>query len=58
MKVEKAWLSAREAQAYLDCSAETLMKLRDAGRLRFSRFGGMIWYKKENLDKAMEALAV
>lgn len=52
-EVEKTWLSAREAKAYLDCSDDFLQMLRDEARVSFSRVGGKYFYNLESIDRLL-----
>lgn len=50
-EVEKTWLSAREAKAYLDCSDDFLQTLRDEAAISFSRIGGKYFYNLASIEK-------
>ena len=47
---DKTFLTNAEAQAYLGVSKPTLQRYRSSGRLRFSKIGGCVWYRREDLD--------
>lgn len=50
--IQKKWLSAAEAKAYLGCSDDFLRKLRDEALVSFSQFGrNMYWYELNSLEK-------
>lgn len=48
--VNKIWLSAREACAYLDCSLDFLETLRNKTPVKITRVGRMIWYDLASLN--------
>lgn len=53
--VQKIWLNAAEAKAYLGCSDDFLQKLRDEALISFSRFGNkMYWYDVNSINKFLE----
>ncbi|MBQ7822998.1 MAG: helix-turn-helix domain-containing protein [Bacteroidaceae bacterium] len=53
--VQKKWLSANEAMAYLGCSRNLLLKLRNEGEVSFSVYGGKtIWYELNSIEKFLE----
>ena len=45
----KEWLSNREAMEYLDLSKSTLQRYRDDGTLPYSKLGGNIFYRRDDL---------
>lgn len=51
--IHKTWLSSREAKAYLDCSDEFLMMLRNDAKISFSRIGGKYFYNLASIEKLM-----
>lgn len=51
--VQKMWLSAREAKAYLDCSDDFLQKLRDEAQLSFSKIGGKYFYELKSIERLL-----
>lgn len=53
VEIQKTWLSAREAKAYLDCSDEVLKGLRDDAQVSFSRIGSKIYYNLNSIDKLL-----
>lgn len=53
-KVNKIWLTNKEAQIYLGMSADYLRYLRLDGQLHFYKLRGVIFYKKSDIDKLIE----
>lgn len=54
-KVEpKQWLKSAEVRNVLKISPGTLQNLRINGKLRFSKIGGMMYYKMEDIQKLLE----
>ena len=54
-KVEpKQWLISAEVRKILKVSPGTLQNLRINGKLRFSKIGGMMYYKMEDIQKLLE----
>ncbi|MFI5139385.1 MAG: helix-turn-helix domain-containing protein [Sphingobacteriales bacterium] len=54
-KVEtKQWLKSAEVRKVLKISPGTLQNLRINGKLRFSKIGGMMYYKMEDIQKLLE----
>lgn len=52
--VQKKWLSAREAKAYLDCSDDFMQKLRDNALIRFSTISCKFYYELRSLERLIE----
>ena len=50
----KPWLKSNEVQKLLRVSSGTLQNLRLKGILRFTRIGGSLYYKQEDIEKALE----
>lgn len=50
----KPWLSNREAQEFLDLSKPTMQRYRDSGKLPYSKLGGNIYYRREDLLRVLE----
>ena len=48
------WLKSSEVRKLLKISPGTLQNLRNNGTLNFSRIGGILYYKYEDLKKLME----
>jgi hypothetical protein len=48
------WLKSSEVRKLLKISPGTLQNLRINGTLNFSRIGGILYYKYEDLKKLME----
>lgn len=53
-KIDKKWLSAKEAMNYLDCSANFLQNLRDTDQIRFSVIGRKYFYLLQSIDRLLE----
>lgn len=49
-RVEKLWLSTREAMAYLDCSRDFLETLRTYPGLNVYKLGRSVYYEKASID--------
>lgn len=54
VSVEKIWFTNRDAQAYLGVSIDFLKRLRADGKLSFYKVGGMVFYRKRDIDKVLE----
>lgn len=52
-RVEKVWLSTREAMAYLDCSRDFLESLRSYPGFNVYRLGRSVYYEKASIDLTM-----
>ena len=52
-RVEKVWLSTREAMAYLDCSRDFLETLRTYPGLNVYKLGRSVYYEKASIDLVM-----
>lgn len=50
-KVEKVFLTDREAQVYLGVSQSTMKRFRAHLLINYYKLGGLIWYKKSDLDR-------
>ena len=50
----KEWLTNREAMDFLDLSKSTLQRYRDEGILPFSKIGGNIFYRREDILAVLE----
>lgn len=53
-KVEKKWLSGKEAMKYLDCSSNFLQNLRDTDQVRFSIVGRKYFYLLQSIEMLLE----
>ena len=51
----KAWLRSSEVRKLLGISPGTLQNLRVNGSLPFTRIGGIVYYKQEDLTKLLES---
>lgn len=49
----KAWLKSFEVRKLLGISAGTLQNLRINGTLPFSKIGGLLYYKYEDIEKLL-----
>lgn len=54
LEMEKAWLSNKEAQAYLGMSADFFKDLRASGQLTFYKVRGAVFYRKCDIDRLVE----
>lgn len=50
----KAWLKSFEVRKLLGISAGTLQNLRINGTLPFSKIGGLLYYKYEDIEKLLK----
>lgn len=53
----KQWLKSAEVRKILTISPGTLQNLRINGTLRFTKIGGMMYYKLEDIHKILEGKA-
>lgn len=51
---QKEWLKSYEVRAILNISAGTLATLRRNGTLHFSKIGGLLYYKHDDIVKLLE----
>ncbi|MET4139683.1 helix-turn-helix domain-containing protein [Pedobacter sp. UYP1] len=51
---QKQWLKSYEVRKFLNISPGTLQNLRINGTLRFSKIGGMLYYKLEDIHRLLE----
>lgn len=51
---QKKWLKSAEVRKLLSISPNTLQNLRINGTLRYSKIGGIIYYKSEDINKVLE----
>jgi hypothetical protein len=49
-KLTKPWLKNAEVKKLLDISTNTLQRLRVSGKLRFTKVGGIHYYRYEDLE--------
>jgi excisionase family DNA binding protein len=54
IKVDKIWLSEREAAEYTSLSYQTIKNERLAGKITFRSYGRKIIYNRADLDKFIE----
>lgn len=50
----KKWLKSAEVRRLLNISPGTLQNLRINGTLRFTKIGGMMYYKLEDITRLLE----
>lgn len=50
----KEWLSNREAMEFLDLSKATLQRYRSDGTLPYSKLGGNVYYRREDLLRILQ----
>ena len=50
----KKWLKSAEVRKLLNISPGTLQNLRINGTLRFTKIGGMMYYKLEDINRLLE----
>lgn len=51
---QKEWLKSYEVRSILNISAGTLATFRRNGTLRFSKIGGLLYYKHDEIVKLLE----
>lgn len=51
---QKEWLKSYEVRQLLNISAGTLATLRRNGTLHFSKIGGLLYYRHDNILKLLE----
>lgn len=49
------WLSRREAAKYIGVSPATLQRYQADGLIPFSKIGGRVWYRRDDLDAALDS---
>lgn len=54
VRVEKIWLTNKDAQEYLSVSVDFMKKLRRNGKLSFYKLGGMVFYLKKDIDRLIQ----
>lgn len=54
-KLVKPWLKNTEVRKLLGISANTLQRLRIAGKLRSSKVGGTHYYRYEDIEKLLNS---
>ena len=54
-KLGKPWLKNSEVRKLLNISANTVQRLRIAGKLRSSKVGGIHYYKYEDIEKLLNS---
>lgn len=50
----KQWLKSSEVRKLLNISPGTLQNLRINGTLRYTKIGGMMYYRLEDINKMLE----
>jgi hypothetical protein len=50
----KQWLKSYEVRKLLNMSPGTLQNLRVNGTLRYTKIGGLLYYKLEDIEKLLE----
>ena len=53
-KPKSEWLRSKEVRAMLSISPGTLLNLRVSGVLRYTKVGGMHYYKYEDIQKVLD----
>jgi hypothetical protein len=51
------WLKSYQVKNLLKISSNTLQNLRDNGTIRFTKIGGILYYKQEDILKVLEGQA-
>jgi len=55
---QKEWLKSYEVRSILNISAGTLATLRRNGTLHFSKIGGLLYYKHDDIVKLLEGASL
>jgi hypothetical protein len=58
VKLTKSWLRNDEVKKLLNISTNTLQRLRVSGKLRFSKVGGIHYYRYEDIEKLLDSKTV
>ena len=53
-KPAKPWLKNSEVRKMLNISSNTIRRLRISGKLRYSKVGGIYYYRYEDIEKLMD----
>lgn len=53
VKPVKPWLKSNEVRKLLGISSNTIRRLRIAGKLRYSKVGGIYYYRYDDIEKLM-----
>jgi len=53
-KPAKPWLKNLEVKKMLNISSNTIRRLRISGKLRYTRIGGIYYYRYEDIEKLMD----
>lgn len=53
-KPMKPWLKNSEVRKMLNISSNTIRRHRISGKLRYSRVGGIYYYRYEDIEKLMD----
>lgn len=51
---QRPWLKSHEVRRLLKISHGTLQHLRDSGKLKFSKVGGIMFYDIKEIEKMLE----
>lgn len=51
----KEWLTNEKAMEYLGCSRSTLARYRRDGRLRYSKVGNGVYYRRTDIESMLSA---
>lgn len=54
-KLAKPWLKNSEVRKLLNISANTVQRLRIAGKLRSNKVGGIHYYRYEDIEKLLNS---
>lgn len=54
-KREKQWLKNKEVMKLMNVSANTIQRLRIAGKVKSSKIGGIHYYRYEDIQKLLES---
>ena len=57
-EIEKVFLTDKEAQVYLGVSQSTMKRFRASLLVNYYKIGGLIWYKKSDLDRMVMSHSV
>lgn len=51
---QRPWIKSYQVRELLDISPGTLQHLRKSGAIKFSRIGGLMYYKYEDIEAMIE----
>lgn len=52
-EVSRIWLTRKDAAKYLGVSVKYIQRLNDSAQLRYSKVGGLVFIRKEDIDRLL-----